>query len=436
MSTVADRGARNVEFAKRATGAFLAYALSKASVLVAPLMVATVLPLSQYGQLEYSLSIGQIASVLLSGGIPGSIPYFQLKRRKTVYAPAFALHVLLVCTVCIAVSVVAVTTGHRLGGLPALTAGIASVQIIASAKFKSAGRLVESSLAESVLYLLLLVFAVCAYLGVVPRRLDSLVAILGTYLFAVLAFSLARFPWKTPRTRVWRVYRRAALYGMSLIPASLANVGLVSLGRVLIGVVGAFDQVAVYGVVYRLSAPIVAMYQFSTSLTFRKLYEGSVREFERYFVFLSAMLVGVSMFMVGFGPELAHHIIGRNAPDVSGRRDLFVLMAIVMILWSQLSLMELFLNRERRSIAQLPGLLAGCAVTLLPLVITRVWHADPTDAVAMFQGAGIAIAVLWQFSSSGVPRPSWWFARAIVLGLLVALLFSWCLIGIYYGVRT
>jgi O-antigen/teichoic acid export membrane protein len=422
-------------FLKRAAGALLAYAGAKASVLAAPLLLSTRLPLSEYGLVEYSLSVGQLVSVCLAAGIHVSVPYFLLKRGQSVYAPAFAAHLTAVCSGCVLVSLLAAMTGLATLRLVMLMAGVAVTQYLTAAKYRTLGRPMESSLAESSQYLLLLAFGVAASLHLFSARVETLATLLTVYLTLVIAWNLLRFPWRTTPLRLLRTYREAARYGISTIPASLANVGLVSLGRVLIGVVGTLDQVAIYGVVYRLCAPIVAIHQFLANLFFKRLYESNTRTFERYFAALSAVLIGAAVLAVVMGPWVGQHLIGSKAVPIGTRIDLFILMSCPMVLWSQLSLMELFLNREGRSIKQLPGFVAGCAVGALCLLLPGWRGADPVDDVVFFQGLGLTVAVLWQLHASGVPRPRWPLARAIVLGQAVVLCAGWLLAALG-GLRT
>ena len=221
---------------RRAAGALVVYGAAKASVVAAPIFLSTVLPFSQYGLVEYSLSIGQMVSVGLSLGMHGSVPYFLVKRRQAAYGVAFSLHVIAVCLICIVVSLAAAVSGYPATRLVTLIAGIAVAQFVTTAKFQSAGRPMGSSFAEVCLYLILLGYAALAVMGVLPRSVESLSATMTAYLVGVLLWNLVRFPWSVSKSRLWRTYRASVRYGVTLLPATFANVGLVSVGRTLIGV--------------------------------------------------------------------------------------------------------------------------------------------------------------------------------------------------------
>ena len=79
---------------------------------------------------------------------------------------------------------------------------------------------------------------------------------------------------------------------------------------------------------------------------------------------------------------------------------------------------------------QVPGIAAGCLVTIVCILLPHWMAADRVDNVALFQGLGFAVAVLWIFYVSGVPRPRWPLARALVLGESVALAVCWLFIAI------
>jgi O-antigen/teichoic acid export membrane protein len=287
----------------------------------------------------------------------------------------------------------------------------------------------ESALTESSLYILLLVFAAGCYADVFPRQLEILSYALTAYLLIIVAWSLFRFPWRTSKLRLWRIYRGAVKYGVGIAIASIANVGLVSLGRVLIGIIGTFEEVGVYSLVYRLSAPLVAIHQFLATFRFTKLYGESVKSFELHFARLSLLLFVGAIITAFFGPRISHHLVGLSESMPEGSTGVFILMTLVMILWSQLSLMELFVARERRSLLQLPGFIAGSVVMILCLFLPIWKDVDQIANIALLQGLGLAIAVVWQFTCSGVPIPRWPIARSLVLIEVAALVLSWILIA-------
>jgi hypothetical protein len=374
-----------------------------------------------------------MVSVGLSVGMHNGVPYFLLKRRQSVYAPAFSLHVIAVSTICLIWSVVSGALSHESMRLVALVSGIAVAQFFTSARYQTAGRPAESSVAESCLYLLVFGFALASRFNAVPRTIAALSWFLTAYLSAVLIWNIATFPWNTSRLRLWRTYRSAALYGSRMLPATFANVGLVSLGRTLVGVTGSLEQVAVYSVAYRLCAPLVAIHQFLTNFYFKRLYGVSVRGFERYFSALSALLWLATVMVVYFGPGIGSRVIGARQIEIAGRTDLFLLMSIAMVSWAQLSLIELFMNREAKSLIQLPGLAAGSAVTALSVLMPTWRSADQVIQVALFQGLGFIVAILWQFRVSGVARPRWPVARAIVLGQGAILIASWLAVAMKHS---
>jgi len=415
---------------KRIFGALAAYGGAKASVLVAPLLLARVLPLTQYGLLEYSLSVGQLIAVGLSLGMHGGVPYFLLRRRQLAYMPAFALHVILVSSICIAFSVLATLQGYTGARLICLIAGVTVAQLFTAARYQSSGRPMLSSIAESCLYLILLAFAGSVGANLLPRNLHGLCWILTAYLILILAWNFVRFPRHTPQLRLWRTYKGAARYGITVLPATFANVGLVSLGRTLVGLSATLEETALYSLVYRLSVPLVAIHQFLTNFYFKRLYEGGVREFERYFASLTILILAGVAGLAWLGPFVGQALTGANAIVLNARTGLFVLMGLTMTLWAQLSLMELFMNREARALVQVPGIVAGCLVTIMCILLPQWMAVGRVDNVALFQGLGFAVAVLWIFHVSGVPRPRWPLARALVLGESVALAVCWLFIVI------
>lgn len=410
-------------------GALFAYAASKASVLFAPLLLSAILPLSTYGMVEYSLSIGQILSVGLALGTPSSIPYLLLKRGKPLYEAIFGLHVIVVVIACILVFAICEVTGFTAVGMAALCAGISVIQSVESAKFRSAGNPIGSSLAEGVLYGLIMVFGIGAFLQVIPRSLTGLKWLFTIYLLGSLVWNVSRFPWKMSRLRMRRLYRISVNYGIRIVPASIANVGLVSSGRFFIGQIGSFELVAVYSLIYRMCAPIVAIHQFATNLIFPNLYTAIARKFESYFVLLTSLLITCGLFICLIGPHFAVYILHEKALLIAKRTDLFLMMSIVMVLWSQLSLMELFMERENRAYLQLPGFFFGCIITALCLVIPEWRFADQAITVALFQGIGLSVAIAWQFFKSGVQPPRWPRATLLVLAQTIVLVLSWLIIA-------
>ena len=423
---------KSVVTLRRGTSALIAYSFSKASVLLAPLLLSRVLSLRNYGTVEYSLSVGQLASVALALGTTSSIPYFLLHRDQHFYRPVFSLHVIIVAVVCLAVAAGAFGAGNSLLSLASLIAGISVNQSVLSAKLRSADNPIGSSVAEGVLYTALLVFGALAYVNVVPPSIAGLIVMLGAYLVGALVLRIVAYPRGISRLRVLRIYRISMAYGIRAVPASLANVGLVSAGRFLIGIVGTLEHVAMFSIVYRICAPIVATHQFLSNLIFRRLYTASTASFQKYFTTLSALLMLTGLALTFCGPALSVELLGQKAKPISHRTDLFALMSLFMIMWSQLSLMELFMGRQNRLHRQLFGFAVGGCIAAACVLVPRWRSSDQLDSVLLFQGLGVGAAVMWQFYQSGVARPRWPVARAIVVAQMMVLSLLWLLTGILW----
>ena len=142
---------------------------------------------------------------------------------------------------------------------------------------------------------------------------------------------------------------------------------------------------------------------------------------------LSALLVAVGAVVSVVGSAMGYVLLGEKARLIGSRTDLFILMSLVMIMWSQLSLMELFMERENRLYRQLPGFVLGAVVAALSVVVPSWGSADQLNDVLLFQGLGLGLAILWQFYQSGVRHPRWPTARLVVIAEMIATGAAWLL---------
>ena len=61
----------------------LLFAIAKLAVFIAPLWLADILSMHDYGVIEYALAgLGMLVAAGFSLGIPGAYPYFILKKKR------------------------------------------------------------------------------------------------------------------------------------------------------------------------------------------------------------------------------------------------------------------------------------------------------------------------------------------------------------------
>ena len=214
----------------------VSFGASKAAVFLVPLLLSNLLDRTQYGVFEYAYGVGSLASTVLVLGLPAAIPAFLLQRRRPAYASIFRSHLAgLGCALIpLALAYAAGWVGLVVFAAGVLTATIGA-QAILSSHCKTTGLPAYASLAESGVYLVILLAAGALAAAGRPVTLEPLVwGVLG---YAVILAARARFrvgPVRRPK-HLRRRYGVVLSFGLPIVFSSFLMLAVTSSGRLLVG---------------------------------------------------------------------------------------------------------------------------------------------------------------------------------------------------------
>lgn len=343
---------------------FLVFSTSKASVLIAPLLAATVLPKFEYGSVEWWLAISMVFAPVIGMGA-GTVTAYgslggELKKHvnvATTYTIVVAtLMLLLGCLILIFIpdfSLKAFTSVF-------FQSAVILLQIVLSARLKGLGKGAWASLAESTVYICLLVSLVFSLLGA-----DFLVSYLGLLVFAsiCLCFLLSKYTSLTLgdliRERNYIGFLRVGstfMMGGALIGAFLA------MPRISLGFLANEEIVASFALVFRWLSISIAIHQFMNTVLFKSIFGDSADLVRDKLLALTVLLVSVAVVFISISLKFgALDYFSIQLPDPD---DLILVwpMSIVIVLWATTACFEGALYRQGKVALQIQAVSIGLLV--------------------------------------------------------------------------
>ena len=206
------------------------------SFLSVILLSNVVADVAQYGLFEYALGVGVLLAIVLTAGLQGAYPYFNLKLRAEGFRSLFFLH-----ATGIAVFTLAFFFCNnwfawgvpRKFSLAVLLGGIVSIQMLLSSILKSHDHIKKAVIADSAVLLMLFFYIVG--LNAVGGVFDYIFFEYALCSFLLILLIINVFCWfKFREDYTFRRYAQALDYGRHIILSAFLVMFLTTGGRILI----------------------------------------------------------------------------------------------------------------------------------------------------------------------------------------------------------
>ena len=326
----------------------LAFGVSKATVLFAPLLLSksNVLSKTDYGTLEYALSFGLILASLLNLGVPNAYPYFKLRRKYTHIFEGFKIHFIYLFLISIFLGLVIwLFVPEQQYFLAVLVAFVFTNQATYSMFCKSDEQIIKAVFLDALFYTFLLAsYAFIQFFGG-----ESSIVSIGYFIaiYAAVYVLLTAYKIKYITTLNIKKHQKLIKYGKSVMVSSFLILLIANSGRILID---EFLQdktlVADYGFYFRMASFVVILHQVLTLIYFKKIYTFKTEKLDNMF------LVFMGLIIIGSG--LTYLIIPHIGPyffdmfeSYERNQKLYLILCFQMISWIVLANNENVIYREK-----------------------------------------------------------------------------------------
>ena len=362
---------------RKLSGHAVLFGVSKSSVLFAPFLAAWLLSKSQYGALEWWLSLSMTIGPIMTLGAHGVVAYGSLGGVFSPYVKTAIIYVIFVCfsTLLFVFLLPVVGVGRETSyiGVVALQSSMIVLQLVLSARLKGLGKGAWASLAESALYIALLFSLLLVLVGVefVSGFILVMIVVESFMLWLLIKVS------ELPKVSYWRHedYKKTFFLSYRFLISGALMGAFMAGPRLLLGWVSDESLVASFSIVFRWLSIAIVFHQFINTYYFMRIYGGDPTK--RKFAILGCVgLVAISAAVIAVAVS-SHAIRSTNIP-LPDSNDVWLIwsMAGIMILWSASASLEGVLNGAGRVMSQSICVASGLIVSLVVFGCFYFWWND------------------------------------------------------------
>ncbi len=321
------------------------FGLARGALFFAPVLIANLLPVDEYGKIELAHSIAVLVALIMGFGLPSSVPLILLRGEVTArWDTMLLLCGLLSALLMVSAIFVLIGTGEMFG-LPILVllfAAILILQQLWSATLKSKGRSTGSVFLEAGFWTVMVAGAAAVTrFGLPSIAISVVMALYGAFLWLHTARDFLR---SREKSRIFDLLVNLRLGG-PLMFTTLLTLCTVSAGRLILGSVTDVTTVGVYAVLYRSTMLPLIGHQILNIALFRRLFTWDDEVLMRRVAVLPACVtLGVMVFWLladRFG-----FLLGQRFVDTyTTHRIEGVVILGQTILWSAIAQNDLLVTR-------------------------------------------------------------------------------------------
>ena len=323
------------------------FAAGRGALFLAPIVVANVMPVSSYGQVEWAHAAGSLLATGLAVGTSSVAPLVELgQERRTNLGSVLVHH--------IGVSILLFVTGLGIASflpdqssmaLASLMGGVLVLQSLWSVLLKMRSRNEASILLDAGAFTIIAASAVfgLSVLHAVPLQAVA---------FGLLIYGLVLLGRTLVESRITaqhnsrHLWREALLCGAPLMVGALVSTAVTTSGRFAMGLLADAALTGEYGALMRVGALPVIAHQVVMIARFRSLYTDDVSRIAHA---VERILAIVSVSALGFWlvSPLVGHLFGESFALARARHPrAFILILVHTLFWSGLALNDLLLARQ------------------------------------------------------------------------------------------
>ncbi len=323
----------------------IGFGVARGGLFAAPILLANILPLGTYGQIEAAQAVAGIAALLIGFGLPGTVPLILIRKET---AARWDTLLLLVGLVSAALFLLALSQMAGRGpalSLPVLVPLATAVLLLQgfwATALKSHSKSTMAVFLEAGFWLAVLLGGVALYQF--GSGTGWIIGALVVYAMAMLGVTLWQYlGQRLPFTLVDLVNNLKL--GAPLMLTSLLTLLLISFGRVALGQAAGAEIVGVYAVIFRATALPLVAHQILIIGFFRQLFSWDLADLQRR----SPLIIwGVGVSILAFwvlvqplGWMLGQRFVGIFAQyEFEGK-----VILLQTVLWSAIALNDLLNSR-------------------------------------------------------------------------------------------
>lgn len=360
-------------------GAFL---LGKGTQFFAPLLLANILSVEQYGLLEFAMSIALAMVSALSMGTFTFIPRQIVQQEEWISRNALYRYLIVVSLILIIVSYFfGSDSPPNATQLSLLFCGILLLQGGLSATLKSFQKRSMAMILDSILWVVIILSVWIPFTGTKSSIDATLLISCGVYFF-LLTYLIWRN--KDRNEEVKKSFNFQYLSaGIKITIIGFCSVAIAVSGRSLVGLIFNVEQVGLYSSLYRVAILPIIVHQFIILYLFKHAYESQDKKFSNFgsLVFLCTSFSALMVWLVVPYCDFVFGLAFENS--MSSNADLFLLLLVNCPIWSAIAINELaygkFTNSNKVIFPSIAFIVLFCCASVYFIEFTTlydfaIWH--------------------------------------------------------------
>ena len=249
-----------------------------------PLLLADMLSANDFGVMEYALAgLGFVVNAIISLGVPGGYPFFILKQKEKTIINGFLLHPLWLLLLFIINQGCFYIFDFKLEYYMALNVSyIIANQVFYSTQLKSHENPSKAIFLDSGVYLVLALLIVSNQFAWLTLSLETISFFIVCYA-GIFGFTAIYKFIKGNKANITVHYKTIINYSINVMLGTFLIFLITSSGRILAEYFFSFNEVAIYGFYFRLSAIVVMVYQMINIIYFKKIYTLDPTILDKYY---------------------------------------------------------------------------------------------------------------------------------------------------------
>ena len=326
---------------------FISFIFCKGVVFLTPLLAAEILSKDDFGVLEYALAgLGMILNTSLNLGVPGSYPFYKLKKKEISILEGFELHYIWLLVFFGLIQICYYSVGFSMEYYMALNmAYIISNQVFISTQLKTNDKITRAVFFDSGIYILLIVFIITAYLGFTSKTLDNINFFVIFYSFFYVGYAFFKVL-KFNKNIIFK-YIKIIKFSYHLLFSTILIFVITVSGRVIVEFFFKdFELVGIYSFYFRLAALVVMIYQVISIAFFKDIYTLDPKTLDKYFALFYVFLFIISMLSFIVSQEVAPHFSSFYRDTIEHYKYIYFVLSAQVIFWIASALFSNIIDRE------------------------------------------------------------------------------------------
>ena len=318
----------------------VAFLCGKGIQFIAPLLLANILSVEQYGLIEFSMSIALAMVSLLSMGAFTFIPRKILQKDVWISRNAVYRYLVLVSLILIILSFFfSSESPPSATQLSFSFCGILLLQGGLSATLKSFQKRSMAMILDAMLWIVILLSAWSIFART-NSSIDSSLLISCAVYFCLLTCLIFRSKDRSEEDNK-KLNLRYVSAGIKITVVGFCSVAIAVSGRFLVGLIFSVEEVGFYSSLYRVAILPIIAHQFIILYLYKYAYKAQDRKFSNFgsLVFLCTSICALMLWVVMPYSGFIFGLAFENS--LSSNADLFLLLIVNGPIWSAIAVNEL-----------------------------------------------------------------------------------------------